>query len=394
MMQTRNEKPVSPALRTGKRETSHEKRVTRDEKRVTINPDLQFIRSIKKDSLSDLKTCMQCGACTVVCDLAPEENPFPRKEMMWASWGLKQKLLSDPDLWLCHQCGDCTSYCPRGVHPGDVMASLRISTILNYARPKFLARWMHDWRFLPLILLFPVVLISFILILAGTFQIPEGPVVYSKFFPHAWLNGSFSLFFFGAIFGMIIGIRKYWKDMQKEHPGDIDKTSFWSAFKLTFSELLSHRKFAMCRANRIRQVGHLMIFYGFMLLLFVTAFAIVALLFFEYPLGFWHPVKIAGNLGGLSLLAGCIIQLIHRIRDKELHSAWFDWSFLVSFILLAISGFFVEWARFENWSAAYHIYFIHLIFVWYLILFLPYSKFAHMVYRFVAIFYSKRMGRR
>jgi quinone-modifying oxidoreductase, subunit QmoC len=365
----------------------------RNKARTTISPDIAFIKDIKKESNSALKTCMQCGACTVVCELSPGMDPFPRKEMMWASWGLKNKLLCDPDIWLCYQCGDCTAYCPRNVNPADVMASLRVSTILHYSRPRFLAQWMHKIHFLPLILLFPVLLISLILFLAGTFRIPEGPVVYSRFFPHSWLNASFSLLFFTSLGFMLSGIRSFWKDMKKEHPAKGRNQKRITALKQTLMELLSHRSFRKCQANRIRQVSHTMIFYGFLCLLAVTAFAIIAVIFFEYPLHFWHPVKILGNLAGISLLAACCIQCFYRLKSKSLHSSYFDWSFLVAFILLSLSGFLVEAGRFFNWAWAYHLYFFHLICVWYLILFFPYSKFAHMIYRFLAVFYSKKTGR-
>lgn len=54
--------------------------------------------------------------------MAPENAPYPRKEMVWASWGLKEKLATDVDLWLCHNCGNCADLCPRGARPADVMA--------------------------------------------------------------------------------------------------------------------------------------------------------------------------------------------------------------------------------------------------------------------------------
>ena len=83
-----------------------------------VEPDVGFIKEVSKLGGQDLKKCFQCATCSVACPISPDTKPFPRKEMIAASWGLKDRLIGNGDIWLCHNCGDCTTLCPRGAKAG------------------------------------------------------------------------------------------------------------------------------------------------------------------------------------------------------------------------------------------------------------------------------------
>ncbi|MCD4726741.1 MAG: hypothetical protein K8R46_03705, partial [Pirellulales bacterium] len=70
-----------------------------------------------------------------------------------------------------------------------------------------------------------------------------------------------------------------------------------------------------------------------------------------------------------------------------------DRLFLTTFNLLVLSGFVVEIARLQDWSLAYHLYFLHLVCVWVVIIYLPFTKFGHIIYRTVAVTFAKVIGR-
>lgn len=363
---------------------------------ININPDIKFKKQLKQISKSSLNECMQCGTCTVVCSLAPDERPFPRKEMIWAGWGMKDKLIGNPDIWLCHQCGDCTTYCPRGVNPSDVIAAVREITYQHYAKPKFLGKILNNPKWLPVALSIPIVIISAILLMAGTLQIPDGPVNYSKFFPHAWLNSSFTFLWILSISLGIIGLRNFWNDMKRQNEEFESKRSFIQNLFKILKEITLHSNFSICAAQKTRKIAHLLVFYGFIMLLAVTAFAIYAALTHNYPLGLTHPVKIAGNVAGAMLFTGLGIMIANRIFDKKNfgNSTYTDWLFLISMFLLTISGVIVEAARFLNWGIAYHLYFFHLICVWFIIIYIPYTKFGHLLYRVVAMVFAVSINRK
>ena len=122
---------------------------------MVIQPDTAFLRDVMAAGGGDLKKCYQCATCSVVCELSPEESPFPRKQMIEAQWGLKAQLLGDPAVWLCHNCGDCTTQCPRGAHPSEVLGALRSVAIQNFAFPKFMGRLVASRKALPLLFLLP-----------------------------------------------------------------------------------------------------------------------------------------------------------------------------------------------------------------------------------------------
>jgi quinone-modifying oxidoreductase subunit QmoC len=358
-----------------------------------VQPDIGFKRELMRLSGSQLNLCIQCGTCSAVCSLAPSERPFPRKEMIWSAWGLKENLIGNVDIWLCHQCGDCSSHCPRDVRPSEVIAAVRQKTYEHFIRPRFIGQMVSRPDLLPVALALPVAVILLILEVAGTLRIPGGPVDYSSFFPHAWLNSTFTaitLLFYGLA---LRGLGAFWREMKRITPpaGVRDRVPLFRVFR----EILLHSSFSKCGSTRYRRWAHMLLFFGFGLLVLVTLYAIRASLTDHYPLPFSNPFKIAGNLASLMIYIGLGIMIYQRLFNRKLFgkSGYTDWLLLTAIGLLTLSGTLVEMARFGNWQIAYHLYFFHLVAVWFVVMYLPFTKLGHIFYRTAALLYARSIQR-
>ena len=380
---------------------------------IRIDPDVDFIRILSKDSSNTFKLCMQCGTCSVTCGISPDRAPFPRKEMAWATWGLKDRLIGDPDIWLCHQCNDCSTRCPRGARPGDVLASIRQEIIAHFAVPRFLGRWVKNPKFIPLLLAIPAVLLGLALwarapieeALGLSTRITDRIVFpYSSVFPH-WILNSFFLFFSAlAVLAAVIGVLRFWRAMKAasvENGIGPSGKSVSASFVAALKSIVTHENFTTCTTESSRFLPHFCVFFGFIALLVVTFWVITNGLNpliqgpFVYPFGFWNPLKMLANLGGAALLVGCALMIFDRIYDEHAGtSTYSDWAFLGTLLLVVLTGFVTELLHYARLVPHRHVaYFIHLVFVFALIVYLPYSKFAHLIYRSAALAFSEYSGR-
>lgn len=367
--------------------------------RKLIEPDITFINFLQKNGGNTLKKCFQCASCSVVCSLSPEDNAFPRKEMINASWGQKENLLADPDIWLCHGCTDCNTYCPRGAKPADVLNAIRSYIFGFFAFPKFMGSILRNPKYLIPLLLVPFVTLFGILYvnLGGDFsQLNSGQIIFARFFPHGilevfFIGGNLLIFIFAGV-----GLYKYWVNLNSLSPGN--KKNFIIAFIETVSELFTHKNFRTCSTNNTRFWGHILIFYGFLGAMATAGLALMADIFFNMPapIPLFHPIKILGNVSGIFMLIGSGIIIIKRLRTKENlgNNTYNDWILVLFIFGVALTGILTETMRLlASPFIAYNIYYIHLVFIFFLLWYAPYSKLAHMFYRTLALVYLKMNDR-
>jgi quinone-modifying oxidoreductase subunit QmoC len=384
------------------------------ERPVPIDPNLDFIRALSRQGGDTYKKCMQCGTCSVTCDLSPDADPFPRKELAWAVWGMKDRLLADPDVWLCHQCNDCSERCPRGAKPGNVMAAVRQEGVLHYAFPRFLGRWVNRPQWIPLLLGIPAALLA--LALAAKVPIENAlglareageriHYTYSSVFPHWMLNTLFGFFSLLVLLAILIGVARLWRAMKRGVPPERiapPAKGLVASILSTVRSVFTHEKFDQCTRARPRSWSHAFIFFGFLGLTLVTLWVITARYNpliqddFIYPFAFLNPWKLLANAGGAAIVAGCLLMARDRLRDRADigMGTYFDWALLAKIFLVVVTGFVTEVLHFLRLEPHRHIaYFVHLVFVFAVLMYLPYSKLAHLAYRTTAMVFAEYTGR-
>ncbi len=380
---------------------------------VRVEPDLTFIRELTRQGGVTLKKCFQCGTCSATCDLSPDQEAFPRKEMAWAVWGMKNRLLRDPDVWLCYQCNDCSVRCPRGARPGEVMGAVRQAVVRRYAVPRLLGRWMNRPHCLPLLLGIPAALLALALLARDPLAEALGLVphagerivfAYSGHFPHWLLNSFFGLFTVLVFLVVVVGVLRFWRAMKTTLPPDRrgnPARGLAASLVATLGRIVVHDRFDQCTKARTRFLSHICVFFGFAALTLVTIWVITAPFNplirgdFVYPFGFWSPWKMLANAGGIAVAAGCLLMAWDRLRDNERTGAggYFDWALISTLLLVVITGFITEVLHFLRLEPHRHIaYFIHLVFVLALLMSLPYSKLAHLAYRATVLVFTERFG--
>jgi quinone-modifying oxidoreductase subunit QmoC len=354
----------------------------------------EFKDELMKRGGDTASRCYQCATCSTICDLAGEQATFPRKQMLKAQWGLYQELAGDPGVWLCHNCNDCSDRCPRNARPGDVLQAVRAVVTERLAFPRFMGTLVGKaattW---PLLLGLPILFWALFIYAVTGFEYPasfehagklEG---YELVVPH-WMIYSvyFAVTGFAALAALVGGLR-YWTFLGQQQAR---QGSFIASLIPALVDIVTHKRFGQCRAEQPRKLGHLALFYGFVGAAVTSGFIIVYMYIEGKPLPvpLDHPYKILGNVSAVALVVGGLWLMYRRwfVESERGRSTAFDNFFLGIVLLLIATGVATELARFYvSPMTAALVYIVHLGTVVALFGTFPYSKFAHMLYRILAM---------
>jgi len=228
---------------------------------------------------------------------------------------------------------------------------------------------------------------------------------YSTYLPQWLLNGIFLTLGILVLMALAAGGIRFWRGIRRpgaHHGRGLGSSNgILNSAWLALRKIFTHQNFSLCTANHWRLSAHFCMFFGFIGLSLVTIWVITGkvnplLTEFIYPFSFWSPWKVLANLAGAAVFTGSVITIGDRLVNRENAgvAGYFDWFFIWGIFLVVSTGFAAELLHYLRMVPHRHvIYFIHLVFAFALLMYLPFSKFAHLLYRTIALVQAESLGR-
>jgi nitrate reductase gamma subunit len=215
--------------------------------------------------------------------------------------------------------------------------------------------------------------------------------------------GIFALTGLTAGVGIYSLVRRLWK----RDPSDpITLTRKFSlsrtiqAFKKVSIELATMKRYQTCDTEDDSYWKHKLwllkpwfvhwsIMWGFIGLLIAT---ILDFIFKDPATVMWLPSRILGTMTGILLIYGTTLAVIYRLTKPTKSYADIklaDWTFILFLWITGFTGFWLEIAVMSGWNniTTQAIFLVHIVISMELILLFAFSKFAHALYRPLALYF-------
>lgn len=338
--------------------------------------------------------CNACRYCEGICSV------FPAMEMRTAFTSGDVSYLST----LCHDCRSCVEVCPFSephafaIDIPSLMSAARSETFAEYARPAALWRLLARPR--PLLAVAAITLILFLAIVSltgGPAQLVHRHTGSGSFYsvvPFLWLVVP------GAVLGVLamtaLAASAY--AFASETEGGARRLLRPVAHARAVADVLRLTNlrgggggcpYPEDTASSYRRRAHHLVFYGFLAMFASTTSAAFEqdILGFKPPYPLVSAPVLLGTLGGLSTLSGCLafmrLGLRQRDRRKSAKSAQLDRAFTALLLAATLTGLLTLATRTTPLMGMMLL--LHLGTLGALFVVLPYSKFVHWVYRYLAL---------
>jgi len=342
-----------------------------------------------------MTVCNSCRYCEGLCAV------FPAMEM--------RRAFSDGDLNylanLCHSCGACYADCQFSpphefdVNVPKIFAIARGDSYAAYAWPQaFSGLFARNGLVISVAAALSVAAFIFGFAALNDSQVlygvHTGPGAFYALMPHNAMALLFGVAFLYAILALVMGLRAFWRDISEPIGMRADAPSIWQAVRDAGELRYLDGGGVGCfnedeRPTDRRRIFHHLTFYGFLLCFAATCVGTLYhyLLAREAPYAWWDLPVVLGTLGGIGLLVGPIGLLVAKqTRDPALADqarSGMDAAFTVMLFLTSLTGLALLLLR--ETAAMGPLLALHLGVVFALFITMPYGKFVHGLYRFVAL---------
>lgn len=342
-----------------------------------------------------MTVCNSCRYCEGLCAV------FPALEM--------RRAFSDGDLNylanLCHNCGACYHDCQFSpphefnVNMPVTLARVRANSYEQYAWPRFLGPvFKRNGLVIGLVAALSVAcfIAGFAAVHdpAALFGVHTGAGAFYRLMPHRAMVALFGSAFAYSFIAICMGVRAFWRDIKEPAGTFLRPASIWQALKDAATMRHLGGGGAGCdddedASGDHRRLFHHLTFYGFALCFASTSVATLYhdLLDLQAPYPWYDLPVVLGTTGGLGLVIGTVGLLITKVRRaspiQSVENRGMDVAFMVMLFLVAATGLLLLLLR--STPAMGLLLALHIGVVLALFLTMPYGKFVHGIYRFMAL---------
>jgi len=368
---------------------------------IRANPKL--IDDIERYGAQDVSKCYHCGNCSAACPFSKEPYVIPRHSMRALQLGLEEKLEGELEPWLCYYCGECSEECPRDAEPGETMMSLRRWLTSRYDWTGISGLFYRSWK-AELLAIIVVALLTGVGFLIAGFTLGGGdPNVYSgpgAFLPagESWYglpaSGGVHLFdwILAAVLVFFLGtnaIRMWWMTMGRDRNSGVSFGDYVKKIWLVPVHFVTQMRYAKCE-RKTPWARHLILMLSYVTMLILIMF------FLGYmaagPEVDWrvHAFGIAATVGLIGTTAWGLHGRVQKTEIQYRHSHESDWMFLILLVIVASTGILQFALHRSGLDAAANIaYIVHLTAVVPMLgLEVPFSKWSHLAYRPLAMYFA------